>query len=223
MLHALLFAATLAKAPLDSQVVLERYARHLLAPDVPKTMIFTYTVSQAGPQTIEQTHRVFRSGELVRDETLQDDGQSLKIKPTRITRYRNRYTVENLAPRLTAYAFLFLRAVRTGNGYSYRYKAVPLGASGAFTVDEMTIDGTTYLPSEIVFRTASGKTHGQGTISFAKAGKYWVPTVVSVRAQIAGKPARERITFTAYQFPARLPKSTFQAPRPLPTPALPQF
>ena len=223
MLHALLFAATLAKAPLDSQVVLQRYVAHLLAIEAPKTMIFTYTVSQAGPQTIEQAHRVFRSGELVRDETLQVDGQGLKIKPTRITHYRNRYTVENLAPRMTQYALLFVRAVRSGNGYAYRYKAVPLGAKTPFSVSGVTIDGRTYLPSEIDFETASGTTSAQGTISFAQSGKYWVPTVVSVRAKIDGKPARERITFSAYQFPARLPKSTFRAPRPLPTPALPQF
>lgn len=223
MLHALLLAAAVAAPPLDSQVVLQRYARHLLATDAPKTLIFTYSVSQAGPQTLEQSHRIYRSGELVRDETLAIDGQSLKLKITRISRYRDRYSIENLAPRMTAYAFLFLRATRSGNAYSYEYKAVPLGAPSPFTVVGMTVDGRTFLPSEIRFRTASGTMIGDGTISFAKSGKYWVPTSAAVRATIDGKPARERITFTSYQFPATLPKSTFQGAHPLPTPSLPQF
>ena len=223
MLHVLLFAATLTSSPLDSQAVLQRYVSRLLTAEVPKTLIYTYSVSQAGPQSIEQLHRIYRSGDLVRDETVAVDGQTLKIKITRISRYRNRYTIENLAPRMTAYAFLFLRAIRTGNSYSYMYKAVPLGSTAPFTVLGMTVDGRTFLPSEIRFRTASAKMSGEGTVSFAKAGKYWVPTSAAVRATIDGKPARERITFTSYQFPATLPKSTFQAPRPLPTPALPEF
>lgn len=222
MFATLVLAAALAQ-PLDSQLVLERYARHLLTAETPKTLVFTYAVSQAGPQSIEQSHRIYRSGELVRDETLQVDGQNLKVKITRISRYRNRYTLESLAPRMTEYAFLFLRSERAGNHYTYTYKAVPLGASGRFVVLGMTVDGRSFLPSEIRFKTISATESGTGEISFAQAGRYWVPTGAAVRAVISGKPARERITFTSYQFPRRLPKSTFQAPRPLPTPALPAF
>jgi hypothetical protein len=223
VLHALIAAAALSSGPLDSQAVLQRYASRLLTTEAPKTLVFTYSVSQAGPQAIEQSHRVYRSGDLVRDETLQVDGQTLKIKVTRIARYRNRYTIETLAPRVTEYAFLFLRSVRSGSTYSYVYKALPLGATGAFVVQDMTIDGHTFLPSEINFRTQSGRIKGSGSVLFGKSGKYWVPTSVSVQATIAGKPARERITFTSYQFPRTLPKSTFQSPRPLPTPVLPTF
>ncbi|HKU66663.1 MAG TPA: hypothetical protein VJP85_02705 [Candidatus Baltobacteraceae bacterium] len=223
MLHALIAAAALSSAPLDSQAVLERYASRLLSTELPKTLVFTYSVSQAGPQTLEQTHRVYRSGDLVRDETLQIDGQTLKTKVTRIARYRDRYTLETLAPRMTEYAFLFLRSVRSGSAYSYEYKAVPIGATGAFAVDGITIDGRTFLPSEIRFRTHSGTIRGAGAISFGRSGKYWVPSTVTVQAAIAGKSARERITFTSYQFPRSLPKSTFQSPRPLPTPVLPAF
>lgn len=220
---ALLAAAALAAAPLDSQLVLQRYASRMLTTEAPKTLVFTYSVSQAGPRAIEQSHRVYRSGDLVRDETLQVDGQTLKLKVTRIARYRNRYTIETLAPRMTEYAFLFLRSVRSSNSYSYVYKAVPLGATGSFVVQGMTIDGRTFLPSEIRFRTVHGSIAGMGSISFGRSGKYWVPTVAAVQATIAGKPARERITFTSYQFPRSLPKSTFQSPRALPTPVLPQF
>lgn len=223
MLPALIAAAAIASAPLDSQAVLQRYATRLLAAEVPKTLVFSYSVSQAGPQSIEQTHRMYRSGDLVRDETLAVEGQTLKVKITRIARYRNRYTIETLAPRVTEYAFLFLRAKRNGTTYAYEYKAVPLGATGPFTVLGMTIDGRTFLPSEIRFKSSAGSIKGTGSVTFASSGKYWVPTLAAVQATIAGKPARERITFSSYQFPRRLPKSTFQAPRPLPTPVLPAF
>lgn len=223
MLAALIAAAALSSAPLDSQVVLQRYASRLLATEAPKTLVFSYSVSQAGPQSIEQSHRIYRSGELVRDETLAIDGQSLKVKITRIGRYRNRYTVESLAPRMTEYAFFFLRSVRSGNKYSYVYKAVPIGATGAFVVQGMTIDGASFLPSEIRFKSVSGSMNGAGSVTFSRSGKYWVPVTAAVQATIAGKPARERIIFSAYQFPRSLPKSTFQSPRPLPTPVLPAF
>lgn len=222
MFHAIALAAAVLR-PLDSQVVLQRYASHLLRTEAPKTLIFSYSVSQVGPQSIEQVHRIYRSGDLVRDETLQIDGLPLRVKITRISHYRNRYTIEHLAPRMTEYAFLFLRSVRIGNTYSYLYKAVPLGATGPFVVLGMTIDGRTYLPSVIRFRASSAAMHGTGAVSFAKAGRYWVPTLAQVQASIDGKPARERISFSAYQFPRRLPRSTFQAPKPLPTPVLPQF
>jgi hypothetical protein len=210
-------------APLDSQIVLERYAARLLALEPPKAVIFSYSVSQAGPRNIEQTHRQYRSGESVRDETLTVDGQPLRPKITRIARYRDRYAVDAIAPRATQYAFLFIRAVRAGNAYDYVYRAEPLNATGNFVVEGLTIDGKTYLPSLIRFRTSNGTLAGTGSIGFAKSGKYWVATAANVAATVNGKPARERITFSGYQFPGSLPKSTFQAPKPLPTPALPSF
>jgi len=209
--------------PLDSQLVLERYAARLLALEPPKTMIFSYSVSQAGPRNIEQTHRLYRSGDLVRDETLSVDGQAARPKMTRIARYRNRYALDTIAPRTTQYALLFLHAVRSGNTYDYVYRADPLGATGAFVVDGVTIDGKSYLPTAVRFHTANGSVSGSGTIDYGRAGKYWVPTAANVEATVNGKPARERITFSGYVFPGSLPKSTFQAPKPLPTPVLPSF
>lgn len=217
----LALAAFTAAAPLDSQLVLEQYAARLLKADEPKVLIFTYTVSQAGPHDIEQTHRIYRSGDLVRDETLTVEGS--RSKSIRIARYRNRYTLENLAPRMTQYAFMFERFVRSGNALSYTYRAIPLGPAGSFVVDGMTLDGRTFLPSQIRFHTARSAVKGTGSIGFARSGKYWVPVSVNVEAHVAGKPVREHIAFTSYQFPESLPKSTFQGPRPLPTPALPSF
>lgn len=208
-----------APGPLDSQVVLNRYAARLLREEGPKVLVFSYTVSQAGPRAIEQTHRVYRSGDLVRDETIMSDG--VRQKRIRIARYRNRYTLDNLAPRTTQYAFLFERAARSGGSLNYTYRAVALGAVGAFVIDAMTIDGRSYLPLEIRFHTSSASGAGHGVIEFSRSAKYWVPFFATVDARIAGKPARERITFTAYQFPASLPKATFRSPRTLATPVPP--
>lgn len=218
MIPAFVLAAALNAAPaqLDSEVVIQRYARTLLRLSAPKVLVFSYSVSQAGPTDIEQTHRIYRSGDLVRDETLLVDGA--KQKTIRIARYRNRYTLTNLAPRLTEYTFLFEGATRSGSTLQYAYKAVPNApAASGFIIDGMVIDGKTYLPSLIRFHTIAPGARGDGTVTFVPSGKYWVPQVVNIEAALGGKSARERITFSGYRFPLRLPKSTFLGPRPLPS------
>lgn len=219
---SLALAATLASPKvLDSQLVLRRYETRLTAVKDPQTLIFTYAVSQAGPQDIDQTHRVYRSGNLVRDETLVVDG--VKQKTTRIARYRNRYTLRNLAPRSSRYVFLFVRTIPSAGRYDYLYRVIPLGGPAAFTVRTMTIDGTTFLPREIRFHSIGTGARGDGTLAFTAAGKYWVPQSIAVAGTVNGRTARERITFSGYQFPRVLPKSTFQSPRSLPAAVLPTF
>ncbi len=208
---------------IDSQVVLQRYAAKLLVAASPPAVIFTYTVSQAGPHDIEQTHLIYRSGIHVRDETLAVDGVSLKQKFTRIARYRDRYAIARIAPRTSTYTFLFERVTREGSHYDYTYAAIPLVTLGGFVVDRVTIDGATYLPSKIEF-TASGATiSGKGVLYYAPFGRYWMPVQASVAAKVEGRPARERIAWSGYRFPSSLPESTFVLPKPLPAPVLPTF
>jgi len=214
-----LVAALSTPLQLDSQLVLQRYEARIAAIKEPRTLVFMYSVSQAGPQDIDQTHRVYRSGDLVRDETLVVDG--VKQTFTHIGRYRNRYTLKAVAPRSPRYTFLFVRTIRTPTRFDYLYRAVAMGALTAFTVTAMTIDGQTYLPREIRFHSIGAGARGDGTLTFTPAGKYWVPVSVAVQGSINGRAARERIVFSAYQFPAALPRSTFQAPRTLPAAALP--
>lgn len=214
-----------APAPLDSQVVLLRYAMRLNVAPQPKNIIFTYTVSQAGPVSIEQTHRIYRSGVQVRDETLAVEGQGLlpANRITRIAKYRDRYTLEALAPRVADYTFLFQEARRVGGHLEYLYEAIPLIKGSPFLVEAMTVDGSSFLPSDLHFRVSVRGARGTGDIHFAKYGRYWMPTVVTIAATVAAKPARERIVFTGYRFPASLPKATFRSPKPLPVPVLPTF
>jgi len=211
-----------APAPIDSQIALERYELEMSSIKQPKAMIFTYTVSQAGANSIEQRHQVYRSGTSVRDETLTVDGTPLTRKVVTISRRPDRYDVTRVAPRASAYTMLFLRAVRDGSHFDYMYEAKPLIPSeNGFVVTGLTIDGATYLPRTIVFRASAGDTTGTGELQYAKSSEYWVPFTATVEADIKGKTTRERITWSDYRFPRSLPPSTFVGPKPLPQATLP--
>jgi hypothetical protein len=221
-LVALVALLGLTPTQLDSQMVLQRYELEMGDLRAPKAMIFSYVVSQAGANDIEQRHQIYRSGLDVRDETLSVDGVPLKPKIVRIGKREDRYDIARLAPRTSTYTMLFLQAVRDGGHLDYEYETTPLIAqAGGFVVERITIDGLTFLPRVIGFRTASAVARGAGKLEYAKIGGYCVPVAVSVDAQVNGKPAREHIAWGDYRFPLSLPASTFVAPKPLPTATLP--
>jgi len=208
---------------LDSQVVLQRYALALVEVPVPKIVVFTYTVSQAGLGNMEERHVLYRSGLSVRDETLVEDGTSLKAKSVRFGQREDRYAVDRLAPRADAYQLLFLRTVRDGAHLDYVYDTTPIlrQSGGGMWVEQLTIDGTTFLPRQIRFHSEGENARGKGAVEYAAFGKYWLPVVAAVNATVNGKPARERIAWSDYRFPPSLPSSTFIPPQPLPTASLP--
>jgi hypothetical protein len=212
--------ALLAAAILDSQVVLQRYELEMSQIKAPAASIFSYTVSQEGPVAIEQRHRIYRSGVNVRDETITVDGETLKPKIVKIAHRDDRYDVAKIAPRAANYTMLFLRAIRDGSHIDYEYEATALRA-GAFVVTKVVIDGSTFLPKTISFRTSAGSASGTGVLQYARSTTYWVPIAASVEATVNGKAARERIAWSDYQFPPSLPPSTFVAPKALPTASLP--
>jgi hypothetical protein len=199
------------QAPLDSQLVLERYNNALANLAAPKAVIFSYSVSQAGPTDLEQRHRVYRSGIEVRDEIVEVNGLPLKRRIVRVRRRNDPYAISVLAPRAEEYELLFVRAQRNGSYFDYIYRTLPLRASGAgFVVDRVVIDGRSYLPRAIDFHTSNGTgSSGTGTIDFSRFGRYWMPTLATVSAVVAGTVARERIVFSDYDFPPALPRSTF--------------
>jgi len=215
-----LFGAAPAET-LDSQLVLARYALEMSALQLPKTMIFTYNVSQLGASDIEERHVIYRSGLNVRDETIAVDGIPLKPKVVNFGHREDRYAILALAPRSAEYAMLFVRTVRDGAHVNYRYELTPLSALGGFVVTGLVIDGLSFLPREIDFTTASASAHGHGALVYGKSDKYWMPLYVTIEASVNGKPARERITWGDYRFPPALPASTFVAPKPLPHATLP--
>jgi hypothetical protein len=211
-----------APAPIDSQIALERYELEMSSLKIPKAVIFTYTVSQAGATSIEQRHRIYRSGRHVRDETLAVDNTPLAQKIVTISERADRYAISRVAPRASAYTFLFVRSVRDGSHLDYVFDAQPLiAASTGFTATRVTIDGVTFLPRTISFRTSDGTTTGTGELQYGKQSAYWVPLVATIDAAVKEKPTRERITWSDYRFPASLPPSTFLAPKPIPKATLP--
>jgi hypothetical protein len=215
---ALAPCALLAAAPpaLDSQYVLQRYAIAVAAVTPPKTVVYSYTVSQVGPNNIEQHHRIYRSAGKVRDETLSVDGIPLGRKIVRFSQHPERYAVARFAPHTNAYELLFLGTVRDGHHVDYQYEATPLSATGGARIDRLTIDGVTFLPRVVHFHSMSLGAVGSGVIVFARFGKYWMPVIADAQARINGKPAREHIVWSDYRFPDSLPPSTFTRPEPLP-------
>lgn len=215
---ALAACALAGAAPLrlDSQDVLQRYARAVGAVQMPKVVVYSYTVSQVGPSNIEQRHQVYRSGSDVRDETLSVDGIALGRKIVRFSRREERYAVTRFAPRTDAYELLFLGTAKDGRHLDYVYEATPIAHPSGATIDRVTIDGESFLPRAVRFHGGGLDIAGTAQIEFGPVGTYWMPLSASAQARVKGKPARETIAWSEYRFPASLPASTFQAPAPLP-------
>ncbi len=210
--------ALLGAAPrfVDSQYVLQRYARALESLTAPKVVVYSYTISQVGPSNIEQHHRIYRSGTDVRDETLSVDGIPLSRKRVRFSRREDRYTVGRFAPHTNDYELIFLGTAKDGHHLDYVYEATPLSRSSGAWVDRLTIDGVKFLPRVVHFHSSALDVDGSGQIEFGAFGRYWMPVMAVAQARVRGKPARERISFGDYRFPQSLPPSTFEAPEPLP-------
>lgn len=208
MLAALLLGAL--SVQLDSQSVLERYSLALANLATPKATIFVYAVSQAGPTNIEQSHRIYRSGIEVRDETIAVNGSALRQKIVRIEQRPDPYAIAALAPRPDAYETLFLQAIRDGSHLDYVFQTQALAhAQSGFTIDRVTIDGASFLPRVIEFHTSGALASGTGRVEFGEVGGYWVPLLATVNGAVGGSIARERIVFSDYRFPPALPRSTF--------------
>jgi hypothetical protein len=210
--------APVARVPLASNVVLLRYATALAALPRPKVVSFDYTVEQLGLRNLEQTHRVYRSGLAERDETVLVDGYTLTRPAIRIFTNRTyRYDITSVAPAPSAYTFAFAGVVRASGGYGYVYRTAPR-ATGSFAVSEVEIDGRTFLPSVVRFKIAGGGARGSGSLHYGRSENYWVIREAQVNAHVtSGTNAHERIVWSNYQYPAELPPSTFQPPRPLAT------
>jgi hypothetical protein len=207
--------------PLESSDVLARYVQAMAAITRPAAVEFDYSVEQLGARTLQQTHRVYRSGQSERDEIIAADGQTLSRPSIRILLNRRYpYDVHSIAPLPSQYTFIFLGTLMQGSDrFMYLYKTEPKGAVANFLVDEVQIDGVTFLPATIHFRISGGDTHGSGLIHYAKYDRYWLVHEASVTVHMPkGALANEHIVWSKYQFPPSLPAETFREPRPV-TPA----
>ncbi len=210
---ALLAAA--AVAALSPHAVLAKYGAALAALREPRVFTVEYTLEQAGTRTLEQTHRIFRSGSDERDETIAVNGTRATRPAIRIFRGRRyRYTVAALAPRPARYDFAYLGTRRAGRHVDYVFRLRPK-APAAFALTQLTVDGVTFLPGEVAFAT---RAHGgRGSVTFAKSAKWWVASGATASAREPGGVAHERLHFSGWRFPPALPPSTFAVPRALPS------
>ncbi len=214
---------TTEEAPaLAPDTVLRRYAAALAALEKPKAISFDYMVEQVGARNLVQTHRVYRSGTRERDETKSVDGYTLRHPAIRIlTKRVDRYDVSALAPRPGAYAMRYVGIARAYGTRTYGFKSVARSAV-SFAVSEVAIDAKTFLPAALRFDVSGHGARGWGELRFGAAERFWLVLQARVRAQFSdGRPARERIVWSNYQFPASLPPSTFLVPHPLTPSAVP--
>jgi hypothetical protein len=208
-----LVLAPAAAAPSDSEVVLTRYAAALEAYVPPKVAIYSYTVSQAVPTDIEQRHLVYRAGNRVRDEISPLNQAAMTPSSVVIEQRSDPYSIVLTAPRRSAYELLFVQTSEIAGHTVYVYDAVPNVKSSGFAVTQVAIDTTHYLPRSIRFTSSNGVTSAHGELQYGPDGTHWVPTAATVTSVIGGKPARERIAWSAFRFPPSLPDSTFRSPR----------
>jgi hypothetical protein len=195
--------------------VLARYATALAKHRTPLVLSFEYSIDQAGAHDIQQTHRIFRSGNSERDELLSVDGK--RLEPPSIHIFlgrRNRYAVEALAPRPEAYTFRYAGSVRDGRHVDEVFATKPLSPQPA-AIDQVIIDGVSFMPVAIHFVTTTRG--GSGNVTFTQVQKYWVPLSAVARAKVGKTPAVEHLSFYRYRFPTSLAPSTFSTPRPLPS------
>jgi hypothetical protein len=203
--------ATSAPISLPPRVVLAQYAEALATIKEPPAMTFDYTIAQSGANAIYETHRVYRSGDKVRDETIAQDGHNLTVPVMRVSTAKPfRYSLSRVAPRPEAYALTFARADLTGRHYSYTFLAVPR-VPGDFTVTSVTIDGLSFLPSALTFTTTAGGVKARGMLVYAKTDSYWMIADAIVEAKLEAGIASERLSFRNFQFPASLPAETFRS------------
>jgi hypothetical protein len=198
-------AAKAAKAA----AVLERYLAALEQLPAPQYLSFEYSVEQGGATSLSQVHRVYRGGSDVRDEVIAEDGRRLRRPHVRIRHAAaDRYALAALAPTPARYTFAFAGAAKNGGANAYTFRTAAKSAA-TFTVTEVTLDGTSFLPSVLRFRSTAGKTHGHGTLLYAKTDRYWLIREARVDALLDDAPAGERIVWSAYRFPVSLPSATF--------------
>ena len=209
--------ASATPAPLRAPAtVLAKYKGALATLKEPRDFVFEYTLQQTGTRTLEQTHRVFRSGKDERDETMAVNGTRSSAPVVRIFRNRPyRYSVKALAPQPAAYEFTYAGVHRAGKHVDYVFSLSPKKSKPGIRFTQVAIDGVTFLPHSVAF--AADRHAARGSVTFGKADRYWVARGANAQADMPGGVARERLAFANWRFPKGLPRSTFALPRPLPT------
>lgn len=212
-------AAPLAvSAPaLPPSVVLTKYAAAMALAKEPQAFSFEYALDQSGVRNLSSQHRVYRSGETERDETIAINGQQTRRPEVRIFHNRpNRYALAKIAPREDAYIFMPAGTIVSGKRRDYSFRLTPYKPQ-AFRVDRIIIDGVTFLPRSLSYTMHAGANVGTGTLVFGKSDKYWM--IGSATASVGD--SREKIVWSSYRFISVMPRETFAEPKPVPSVVIP--
>lgn len=189
---------------------LARYEASIAAFHTPAIMTFEYLLEQAGEWNLAQTHRIYRSARLERDETISTGDTKIMQPKIRIYRARsNPYALESLAPRRAAYLFTYVGRVADGRHTDYRYRVTPRIRAAGYAVTSVVIDGRRFIPVSIEFTTNAGSATGSGRLHFGDMNGGWVVSEVEASASVGKSRLRERIVLRGYRFPRSLPSSTF--------------
>lgn len=204
-----MFGAALLLTPED---VIARYQHALTLAKGPPAYICEYSIVDRGMHPTESTHRIFREGGRERDELISYNGQALGHPEVRIFARRvDPYAVGQLAPRPETYAFTYVGVAHHGRSVEYVFNAFA-GGTPPYEVTQLTIDGNTFLPLKITFRTHSKAGEGRGEVTYQKVDRYWMPQTASARAEVNGNLETENIAWSNFQFYPNLPLSTFAVP-----------
>ncbi len=201
----------LAVMPLFS---LDRYEMRMAHYHTPAVMTFEYRLEQVGDHSVTQTHRIYRTTLLERDEILALG--EIKIKP-KIRIYRNRpntYAVEAIAPRKATYSFAYMNSVKVENHVGYWYRTTPLNHVHGALVTGVLIDGQNGLPLTIQVANNIAGLMGKGQLTYGNIDGVWVVHDITATATFTApahvtKTIREHFSFTNYHFPQTLPAATF--------------
>jgi hypothetical protein len=189
---------------------LVRYEAAIAAFHTPAIMTFEYQLEQAGERNIAQTHRIYRSERLERDETISTGDTKITQPKIRIYRSRsNPYALESLAPRRAAYLFTYVGRVADGRHTDYRYRVRARVRGAGYTVTSVVIDGHRFVPVSIEFTTNAASVTGSGRLRFGDMNGGWVVSEIEASASVGKSLLRERIVLRGYRFPRSLPPSTF--------------
>ncbi|HEY0797686.1 MAG TPA: hypothetical protein VGD50_00980 [Candidatus Baltobacteraceae bacterium] len=201
---------------LPAEQVLERYQEQLAQTSPPPALIFDYTIEQVGPHDIEQVHHVYRQSTTERDEIVAIDGNRLGRPSVTISARRtDRYDITSVAPRTSQYDFTFIRLAPSGDHFDYVFRT-DTRTTAAFNVVDLTIEGDSFLPSIIDFRSTNADGKAFGRLSYGHVDDHWLIHDATVSASVDGKPVREHLSWINYEFPLSLPASTFSGWRAAP-------
>ncbi len=196
---------------------LEKYHAAMASLGQPPNMVFTYAETRTGPSRIVTgVHRVYRdSAGDQRNDTMEINGSP--IRPP-LTRTYQRTTWPYFADEFSASAadydahFVGAATVNGRRGYSFQMKR---HISAVFEVTELDLDTASGLPLRIGYAVQSGTCDGQGTLEYAPAGAYWLPTLATAECA-TGKSAepsyKHTIRFSDYSFPVSIPQDVLHPP-----------